>query len=65
MTIALKFVVKHEVLGLDESFQGPCFSNVFSKSCQYAIIDEFFLQESQVCFNQIYPIKFVEMYNLA
>jgi hypothetical protein len=65
MTIALNLVVKREVLGLDKSFQGPCFSNVFFKTCQCVIINEKSLQEYQVCFNQIYPIKFVEMYNLA
>jgi hypothetical protein len=29
MTIVLKFVVKCEILGLDESFQGVCFGHVF------------------------------------
>jgi hypothetical protein len=33
---ALKFVVKCETLGLEESFQGTCFGHVFSKACQYA-----------------------------
>jgi hypothetical protein len=40
MTIVLKFVVKFEVLGLDESFYGVCFGHAFSKECQHAIIDE-------------------------
>jgi len=40
MTIALKFVVKCEVLGLDESYQGPCFGHAFSKACQYATTNE-------------------------
>jgi hypothetical protein len=40
MTIALKFVVNYEILGLDESFQGCCFGHVFSKACQYATIDQ-------------------------
>jgi hypothetical protein len=40
MTIVLKYVIKCEVLGLDESFQGSCFGHIFSKTCQYyAIID--------------------------
>jgi hypothetical protein len=33
MTIALKFIMKYEALGLDESFQGICFGNVFLKAC--------------------------------
>jgi len=37
MTIVLKFVVKCEVFGLNESFQGSCFGHIFSKACQYAI----------------------------
>jgi hypothetical protein len=57
MTIVLKYVVKHEVLGLDESFQGFCFNNVFFKACQFAITNEKSLQESHVCYNQINPIN--------
>jgi hypothetical protein len=34
MSIVLKFVVKCEFFGLDESFQGACFVHVFSKACQ-------------------------------
>jgi len=37
---ALKFVVKCETLGLDESFQGTCFGHVFSKACQYTTIND-------------------------
>ncbi len=51
MTIALKFVVKYEVLGLDENFQGSCFGHVFAKACQYANINE------KVCRN----LKFVSI----
>ncbi len=40
MTIVLKFVVKCEVLGLDKSFQVSCFGHVFSKACQYPIINK-------------------------
>jgi hypothetical protein len=36
----LKFVIKCEVLGLDEIFQGASFGHVFSKACQYVTIDE-------------------------
>jgi hypothetical protein len=46
MIIALKFVVKCEVLGL-----GFCFSHVFSKACQYATTDQ------KVCRN----LKFVSI----
>ncbi len=35
MTIALKSIVKCEVLSLDESFQGTCLDHVFSKAYQY------------------------------
>jgi hypothetical protein len=56
MIIVLK-LVKCEVLGLNESFQGVCFGHVFSKACQHAVTNNFFLQEFQICFNQIYPIK--------
>jgi hypothetical protein len=40
MRIALKFVVKCEVFGLNESFQGVCFGHAFLKTCQYVTIDE-------------------------
>jgi hypothetical protein len=36
----LKFVVKCETLGLEESFLGTCFGHVFSKAYQYATIDD-------------------------
>jgi hypothetical protein len=51
MTIVLKFVVKCEVFGLDESFQGACFGHACSKACQYAITGE------KVCRN----LKFVSI----
>jgi hypothetical protein len=38
MTIALKFVVKCEVLGLDEKFQGACFGHAFSKACHILLL---------------------------
>jgi len=38
MTRVLKFVVNSEVLGLEESFDGICFGQAFSKTCQYAIV---------------------------
>jgi hypothetical protein len=40
MIIILKYVVKCEVLGLDESFEGSCFCHIFSKTFQNVIIDE-------------------------
>jgi hypothetical protein len=33
LTNVLKFVIKCETLGLEESFQGICFGHVFSKAC--------------------------------
>jgi hypothetical protein len=42
VSIIVKFVVKCEVFGLDESFQRSCFGHVFSKARQYATIDDFF-----------------------
>jgi hypothetical protein len=40
MTIALKYVVNYELLGLEESYQGSCFEHAFSKACQYGIVDD-------------------------
>jgi len=40
LTNALKYVVKCETLGLEESFQGTCFGHVFSNACQYSMIDD-------------------------
>jgi hypothetical protein len=51
LTIVLKFVVKCEVLGLDEFFFNVFFCHVFSKACQYATINE------KVCKN----LKFVSI----
>jgi len=33
MTIVLKFIVRCQLLNLDEGFQGFFFGNVFSKAC--------------------------------
>jgi len=49
MTIALKYFVKCEVLGLDESFQGTYFGHVFSMTSQYVTTNK------KVCKN----LKFV------
>jgi hypothetical protein len=40
LTNVLKYVVKFEILGLKQSFQQTCFGHVFSKTCQYATIDD-------------------------
>ncbi len=40
MTIALKFVVKCEIRGVNEIFQSVCFDHAFSKACQYATIEK-------------------------
>jgi hypothetical protein len=40
MRIVLKFVVKCEVFGLNESFQGVCFGHALEKACQCATINE-------------------------
>jgi hypothetical protein len=65
MTIVLKFVVKREVLVWMKVFKVFVLAMFFPKHVNKLILTNFFLQESQVCFNQTYPIKFVEMYNLA
>ncbi len=38
--IASKSIVKCQVLGLNENFQGICFGHVFSKAWQYPITNE-------------------------
>jgi hypothetical protein len=40
MVSVFKVVVKCEVLGLKENFQGTCLEHVFSKACQYATNNE-------------------------
>lgn len=42
MIIAFKSIVNHELLGLEESYQGCCFGHLFSKTCQYGTSNEFF-----------------------
>jgi hypothetical protein len=49
MTMALKIIVNCDILGLEDSFNGTCFGHVFSKTCQYAII------EKKICKN----LKFI------
>ncbi len=40
MTTTLKSIVSCDLLGLEESFQGTCFGDAFSKACQYVTTDE-------------------------
>jgi len=35
MTLALRFIMSYDILGLEESFNGSCFGRVFFKACQY------------------------------
>jgi hypothetical protein len=42
IVIASTSIVKCQVLGLNENFQGICFGHVFSKACQYPTINERF-----------------------
>jgi hypothetical protein len=48
MTIVLKIVVSHDILGLEESYQGTCSRHAFSKACQYVTTSE------KVCKNLTY-----------
>ncbi len=65
MTVVLKFVVKCEVLSIDESFQGACFGHAFSKACQYDTIDKNICRNFKFISNQICLVRFTKMYNLA
>jgi hypothetical protein len=65
MTITLKWIVKCEVLGLNESFQGICFAYSFFKACQYATIDEKVCKNHWFIFIKYCVVRFVEMYHLA
>jgi len=40
MTTTLKSIVSCDLLGLEESFQGTCFGDAFSKACQYVTTKE-------------------------
>ncbi len=65
MTIALKYVLKCEVLGLDESFQGTCFGHVFSTTYQYAITNKKVCKNFKFILIKFAYSNFVKMYNLA
>jgi len=40
MTLALRSIVSCHILRLEESFNGSCFKHVFSKACQYGIVED-------------------------
>jgi hypothetical protein len=48
MAIVLKFVVKCEVLGLDESFQSSCFGHVLSKMVNMLLLPKQFVEISSL-----------------
>jgi hypothetical protein len=48
MIVDLKFIVKCEILGLDESFEGSYFGHAFSKACQYVTTTNFFAEISSL-----------------
>jgi len=52
MTTTLKLIINHEILGLEDSFNGNCFGH--AKTYQYVITEE------RVCKNLMYvSIKYV------
>jgi hypothetical protein len=54
--------MNYEALGLDENFQGTCFDHVFFQSM---LVCYNWWKNLQKCcfFNQVYTIRFVEIYN--
>jgi hypothetical protein len=40
MTFALRILMSCDILRLKESFNGSCFGHLFSKGCQYGIVEE-------------------------
>jgi hypothetical protein len=65
MIITLKSSMKCEVFGLDGSFQRTCFCHVFFlKHANMLQLVKKYL-EIEICFNQIYIVKFAQMHNLA
>jgi hypothetical protein len=58
MTIVLKAVVSHDILGLEESYQGTCSGHAFSKACQYVTTNE------KVCKNLTYVLIKIIQRNL-
>ncbi len=65
MTITLKWIVKCEILGLDESAQGIYFGHSFFKACLYATMDEKVFKNHQFIFIKYCVVKFAKMYDLA
>jgi len=54
MTIALKYVLKCKVFGLDDSFQGTCFGHVFSRTCQYATTNKKVCKNLKFAYSNLY-----------
>jgi hypothetical protein len=65
LTITLKWIVKCEILSLDESFQGICFGHSFFKACQNATIDEKVCKNHRFISMKYCVVKFAKMYHLA
>jgi hypothetical protein len=65
MITTLKSIMRCELLGLDESFQGICFDHVFLKHVHMLLLMKMFLICRFVSNKSVYPIKFVKMYGLA
>jgi hypothetical protein len=40
MTSTPRFIMSCDILRLEKSFNGSCFRDIFSKACQYGIIEE-------------------------
>jgi hypothetical protein len=40
MTLALRSIMSCDILRLEESFNGSCLKHVFSKACQYGIVED-------------------------
>jgi len=64
MIIVLKSIIKCEVLGLNESFQGICFGHVFLRHVNMLHLMKD-LQKPSIYSYQVYTMRFVEMYHLA
>jgi len=51
-------------ISLDKKFQGTCFGHFFPKHVNMYNKKKG-LQKFKICFNRVYTIKFVKIYNLA
>ncbi len=61
MTRALKFVVKNEVLGLEDNFDGICFGQAFSKTYQYVIPKERYAKILSMFQSNLHNIIFISV----